>query len=163
MRRVIAWGVVFGCLSVVPAAQARLAFDRLDGRWTGTGTVNNQIVRAELEFARVLANRFTQLRYRFVIDALTPPATFEGHAYYAACPAAGMCSGSWFDSQGATHALYAVQSADSVTSEWRTGDTPRGKTEYRLTDDATLVVTDWVRAADGSWRQFGQVRYQRAR
>ena len=89
--------------------------------------------------------------------------TFEGHAYYAVCAAAPTCTGTWFDSQGATHGLYADQTADSVTAEWRNGDIPRGKTEYRLTDDTTLVVTDWVRTADGAWRQFGLVRYQRAR
>jgi Protein of unknown function (DUF1579) len=139
-------------------AQAKLALERLEGKWTGAGTVNNQKVRAELDLARVLANRFVQLRYRFVTDG---GAVFEGHAYYGACPAAGACTGHWFDSQGSAHALSATQTADTLTSEWRTGDTPRGRTEYRLTGDTALVVTDFIRAADGTWRQFGQVSYQR--
>ena len=163
MRRVtmVAVVVVVAAMTVAGAGQGKLAFERLEGRWTGTGTVNNEAVQAELEFGRVLANRFTQIRYRFAIDAKTPPMTFEGHAYYAACPAGATCTGTWFDSQGATHGLYAAQTAESVTAEWRNGDIPRGKTEYRLTSDTTLVVTDWVRATDGAWRQFGLVRYQR--
>jgi hypothetical protein len=156
----MACAVLIAGLVAAAAGQTKQAFERLEGRWTGSGAVNGQQVRAELDFARVLANRFTQLRYRFVVDGTA--ATFEGHAYYAACPAAGECRGTWFDSQGATHTLFAVQTAESVTAEWRNGDIARGKTEYRLTDDRTLIVTDWVRAAEGAWRQFGAVRYSRA-
>ncbi len=160
MRSIVTLGLALlvPAVSAGPIAQTKLALERLEGKWSGAGTVNNQKVRADLELGRVLANRFVQLRYRFVTEG---GAQFEGHAYYAVCPAAGACTGQWFDSQGSAHALSAVQTADALTSEWRTGDTPRGRTEYRLTGDASLSVTDSIRLADGTWRQFGQVSYQR--
>jgi len=132
------------------------AIDRLAGRWTGAGTVNGQAVRAQAEFDRVLAGRFTRLQYRFNTgDRLL----FEGHAYYT-CDAA-KCRGSWFDSQGSLHVLTGTLTADALTSEWGDGTTPRGRTEYKLTAATTLVVTDWIRTAAGDWREFGKVEYRR--
>ena len=130
--------------------------DRLVGRWTGTGTVNGQNVRAQAEFDRPLAARFTRLQYRFQTgDRLL----FEGHAYYA-CDTA-KCRGNWFDSQGSLHVLNAAITPDALTSEWGDGTTPRGRTEYKLTGATTLVVTDWIRTATGEWREFGRVEYRK--
>lgn len=142
-----------------PQAVAPAVITRLAGVWTGAGVVNNAQVSARAEFGPVLSNRFVRLTYVFSVDGAG--GVFEGHAYYA-CPAASTdCQGHWFDSQGATHVLTAVQTADALTSEWGDGTTPRGKTEYKITTPDTLVVTDWVRTSAGEWRQFGRVQYRK--
>ena len=133
--------------------------DRLTGQWTGAGVVNNSQVSAKAEFAFVLANRFTRLAYTFTVAGVG--GVFEGHAYYACAKDFPSCRGNWFDSQGSAHVLTATRTADTLTSEWGDGTTPRGRTEYRLTGPSTLVVTDWVRTAAGEWRQFGKVEYRR--
>ena len=140
-----------------PAAPTVLG--RLTGHWTGSGAVNNAQVKAKAEFGQVLANRFTRLTYTFTVDGVGD--VFEGHAYYACAKDAGTCRGNWFDSQGSAHVLTATQTADTLTSEWGDGTTPRGRTEYRLTGPSTLIVTDWIRTATGEWGQFGRVEYRR--
>ena len=140
-----------------PAAATAVA--RLAGQWTGTGVVNNAQVSAKAEFGPVLANRFMRLAYTFTVAGVGE--VFEGHAYYACAKDSGTCRGNWFDSQGSAHVLTATQTADTLTSEWGDGTTPRGRTEYRLTGPSTLVVTDWVRTSAGEWRQFGKVEYRR--
>ncbi|HET9371094.1 MAG TPA: hypothetical protein VFO19_12630 [Vicinamibacterales bacterium] len=137
------------------------ALSVMEGKWTGKGTVNAQEVAADLEVGPALGQQFSRLQYRFT--PVGTRGTFEGVAYYKGCKAATSCSGRWLDSSGAMHVLSAVQTADVLTSEWGDGATPRGKTEYRLNGEGGLVVTDWVRATDGSWRQFGLVTYARVR
>ena len=157
--------VFLGVLAAVALATQQGApaggqvLSRLTGQWTGSGVVNNAQVSARAEFGPVLANRFTRLAYTFTVAGVGE--VFEGHAYYACAKDAATCRGNWFDSQGAAHILSAVQTADTLTSEWGDGTTPRGRTEYRLTGPSTLVVTDWVRTPAGEWRQFGKVEYRR--
>ena len=147
-----------------PGALATMegALVKMEGKWTGKGTVNGQSISAELEVGPALGQQFTRLQYRFTPAAGSGPG-FEGLGYYKTCRGATTCSGRWLDSGGAMHVLSAVQSAEILTSEWGDGTTPRGKTEYRLNGEGGLVVTDWVRATDGSWRQFGLVTYARIR
>ncbi|HEX5217053.1 MAG TPA: hypothetical protein VFV98_16435 [Vicinamibacterales bacterium] len=157
--------LVFSLLSIVP--QSPLALDRLEGGWAGTGQVRGQAVRAELQFEKVLGGRFTRLTYRFGEELPGPPRTlaaaFEGHAYYAACPAGAGCSGQWFDTLGFVRLISATQTADTLASEWKTAGAEAGKSEYKILADGGLVVTDWVRAGHGSFREFGRVTYSRVR
>ena len=151
--------------TVVP--QAPLVLDRLEGRWAGTGEVRGQRVRAELQFEKVLGGKFTRLSYRFGEELPGSPkpfeVRFEGHAYYAACPTGQACTGQWFDTLGFVRAITAVQTADTLASEWKTAGAEAGKSEYKIAPDGGLVVTDWVRGADGSFREFGRVAYSRVR
>ena len=136
------------------------AITRLPGQWTGSGVVNNAAVSAKAEFRSVLANRFTRLTYVFTVEG--KGEVFEGHAYYACATfGAASCRGNWFDSQGSAHVLRATQTEEALNAEWGDGTTPRGRTEYRLVDERSLVVTDWIRTAAGEWRQFGKVEYKR--
>lgn len=152
-------------LSVVP--QSPLALDRLEGRWTGAGQVRGQAVRAELQFEKVLGGKFTRLSYRFGDELPGPPKTFEvkfeGHAYYAACPTGLACTGQWFDTLGFVRVINATQTTDTLASEWKTAGAEAGKSEYKIAPDGGLVVTDWVRGADGSFREFGRVTYSRVK
>lgn len=152
-------------VSVFP--QSPLALERLEGRWAGTGQVRGQAVRAELQFENILGGKFTRLSYRFGEELPGPPRTlevrFEGHAYYGACPTGQGCTGQWFDTLGFVRIITATQTADTLASEWKTAGAEAGKSEYKIASDGGLVVTDWVRAADGSFREFGRVTYSRVR
>ena len=147
--------------------QSPLALDRLEGRWTGTGQVRGQAVRAELQVEKVLDGKFTRLSYRFGEDVPGPPKNFavkfEGHAYYTACPTGQACTGQWFDTLGFVRIISATQTADMLASEWKTAGSEAGKSEYRIAPDGGLVVTDWVRGADGNFREFGRVTYARVK
>ena len=143
---------------------APLALDRLQGSWTGTGQVSGQPAKAELQFERVLGGKFTRLRYAFGEDVNgTFVLKFEGHAYYAACPTGEGCGGQWFDTLGFTRKIAATQSSEVLVSEWSTAGSEAGKSEYRFRADGSLVVTDFVRSADGSFREFGRISYTRAK
>jgi len=149
-------------LSVSPQ-QSSSAMDRLQGSWTGTGQVRGSAAKAELRFERVLGGKFTRLTYRFGEDIGGKlDVKFEGHAYYV-CASAQSCTGQWFDTLGFVRSITAAQTGDTLASEWKTTGGEAGKSEYKLGTDGGLVVTDWVRGADGSFREFGRVSYVRDR
>lgn len=65
----------------------------------------------------------------------------------------------WWDSQGAKHAILANEApgGSSLTAFW--GEL--GKTEYSFVDGGDLKVVDSVKRPDGSWGEFGRSRLRR--
>ncbi|MBV7255172.1 hypothetical protein KCG44_00080 [Pacificimonas sp. WHA3] len=71
-------------------------------------------------------------------------------------------SGYWIDTNGSLHPLHAVWQDRTLITHWGEAQTERGRSEYRMGEDGTLIVTDWVLTEDG-WREFMRVQYRRAR
>lgn len=67
-------------------------------------------------------------------------------------------TGYWSDSSGAIHPLNAKFADGVLTTHWGKAGGAQGRTEYRLTDTSSLLVTDWALTKDG-WRQFMQASY----
>lgn len=135
------------------AATALLA--RLDGAWTGTGTILGQASSVEMQWTPVLGGRFVRLTFASHIGP--PPKTqhFEGHAYYEVRPD-GRIRATWFDSSGQVRPVEATADASMLAATWGTPETEVGDTTYRLVSDREMSVVDRVRQKDGTWREFGR-------
>jgi len=128
---------------------------RLDGTWTGTGTILGQASRVEMQWTPVLDGRFVRLTFTSHIGPAPKTQRFEGHAYYEVRPD-GAVRATWFDSSGMTRPITAVVEADAIVSAWGTPETEQGETAYRLVSASALLVVDRVRGKDGQWREFGR-------
>lgn len=141
---------------VKSAAPERASFLRLlAGGWIGTGSVMKREAHVELSVTPVLGGRFVRLSWvnNGGKDGREP---FEGLAVYEE-RADGTFEASWWDSQGARHAVTATADAAALTALW--GE--RGRTVYRLLETGELEVTDSVKREDGSWAEFGRSRLKR--
>ena len=104
--------------------------------------------------------------FRFVFDNRMTAADgkesrFRAEAFYRVGPDGGI-SGNWFDSRGMALPLTgSVDENGALVILWGTEETERGRSTYRLADDA-LEITDEVVGEDGNWRVFGQTRLVRA-
>jgi hypothetical protein len=141
---------------VKSAASERTSFLRnLKGGWIGTGTVMKREAHVELEVTPVLGGRFVRLHWvnNGGRDGREP---FEGLAIYEERPD-GTFAATWWDSQGARHAVSASVEGSALTALWA----ERGRTVYRLRETGELEVTDSVKRPDGSWAEFGRCALKR--
>lgn len=128
---------------------------RLEGRWSGTGTVLNQPARIEMAWTPELGGRFIKLTFRNEMGTAPKTSVFEGHAYYRPLDG-GKYRGMWFDNSGMFRPLEATRDGDALIAKWGTADTEEGETTYRLRTDGSMEVIDRVKSKDGTWRVFGQ-------
>jgi hypothetical protein len=137
----------------------------LIGDWRGTGTVTGRAADITMQWSLDLGGAFVHLRFRNVMaaDADRPAQLFEGRGYYriAGGAAATAGTGTWIDSRGVIFPVAVTISADGVQSDWGSETTERGRTVYRVTPQGALEVTDFVRAADGTYREFGRSELRR--
>jgi hypothetical protein len=127
----------------------------LAGGWIGSGSVAKREAHVELTVAPVLGGRFVRLQW-VNNGGRDGRELFEGLAIYEERPD-GSFAATWWDSQGAHHAVTATASNSTLTARW--GD--RGQTVYRLLETGELEVVDSVRNADGSWTEFGRTTLKR--
>lgn len=134
--------------SASPASSGIL--HELAGAWIGTGAVMKREAHVELELAPVLGARYYRLRWTNS-GGQDGRDLFEGLAVYEQ-KADGTLAATWWDSQGARHAVAATAEGKALTALW--GE--RGRTVYRLLETGELEVTDSVKRPDGSWSEFGR-------
>ena len=141
-------GLYHKVTSALPATTSLLR--TLTGGWIGTGAVMKREAHVELELAPVLGAKYYRLRW-WNNGGEEGRELFEGLAVYEERPD-GTLAASWWDSQGARHAVTATADASALTALW--GD--RGRTVYRLLPSGELEVTDSTKRPDGSWSEFGR-------
>jgi len=130
------------------------------GRWTGTGTSFGEPGTAQLRVQSAIEGKFVELAYELTAGG-SRPFRFEGRAFYK--PIDGdKWEARWFDSRGTTFPISAVVSGTTLTSDWGSGDTERGRTTYRLREDRKLEVVDTAFTKDGKEREFARYVYDRA-
>jgi len=141
------------------AAQAQTSgkLDWMIGRWTGAGTSFGAPSQSSLEVAPALDGKFVELRYQ-----LTKPMSFEGRAYYKV-KSGNDWEARWFDSRGVIFTIGASVDGKTLTSNWGSAETERGRTVYKLLDDGKLEVVDTALAKDGSWREFARQVFTKAK
>jgi hypothetical protein len=127
----------------------------LEGAWIGSGTVQSREAHVELSVARVLGGRFVRLDWRNN-GGRDGRQLFEGFALYEERPD-GTLAATWWDSQGARHAVSASVEGAALTALW--GE--RGRTVYRLLDTGELEVTDSIKGPAGSFTEFGRTTLKR--
>jgi hypothetical protein len=128
---------------------------RLAGAWIGSGAVLKREAHVELTVSPVVGGRFVRL-YWANTGGRDGRELFEGLAIYEERPD-GTFAATWWDSQGARHAVTAIASSSALTALW--GD--RGRTVYRLLETGELEVVDSMKKTDGSWAEFGRTTLKR--
>jgi hypothetical protein len=165
MRQVLALAlVVIGMAAGRPAAAQDpgdgTLTTRLLGEWRGSGTILGQASTVEMQWTRVLDQRFVRLTFTSHIGPAPKTRRFEGHAYYEALPD-GRFRATWFDSAGMTRPISAEIRDQALVAAWGTPQTEEGETTYRLVSDDRMEVVDRVKGKDGTWREFGRSVLQR--
>ena len=127
----------------------------LQGGWIGTGTVMKRDAHVELTVTPVLGERFVRLQW-VNNGGKDGRQLFEGLAIYEEHED-GTLAATWWDSQGARHAVTATVEGSALTALW--GE--RGRTVYRLLETGALEVSDSVKGPDGSWSEFGRSTLKR--
>jgi hypothetical protein len=153
-----ATGVLSGQRGVSGPVEALLL-----GDWRGTGVVSGQASSVTMTWTHEPGPRVLHLRFRNDLAGGRGAQTFEGRGYYRLGPEPGVGAGIWIDSRGLFLPVATSITADSLTSEWGSETTERGRTVYRFVDADTLEVVDWVRTPNGDLREFGRVRVTRRR
>lgn len=123
---------------------------RIAGGWIGTGAVMKRESHVELAVTPVLAGKFVRLHWTNN-GGRDGRDLFEGLAVYEERED-GSLAATWWDSQGARHAIAATLEGQALTALW--GE--RGRTVYRLLDTGELEVVDSVKRPDGTWAEFGR-------
>ncbi|MBX3561248.1 MAG: hypothetical protein KF780_05490 [Sphingomonas sp.] len=108
---------------------------------------------AVLEVRPALGGRFLEFSYR--------AGRFEGRAFYRP-DGEGRWRATWFDNRGISFGIAAVLAERTLTSDWGSAETERGRTVYRMLDDGRLEVVDTVTAHDGQAREFARHILSRA-
>jgi len=135
------------CLAAPAAAQESGELAWLAGGWRGEGVMFGNPSEATLDVRSVLGGRFLEFSYR--------AGAFEGRAFYRA-HGEGDWRAHWFDNRGVSFGIEARAESRTLTSEWGSAETERGRTVYRLMDDGSLELTDSVLGRDGAWRDFAR-------
>jgi hypothetical protein len=105
----------------------------LHSNWQGSGTMFGRPSQARLEIRPTLGGRFIELNWR--------ASGFEGRAFYSTVSPGRWCA-IWFDNRGISFAIDATLSGRTLTGDWGSAETERGRTIYRLLPDSRLEVTD---------------------
>ena len=90
--------------------------------------------------------------YRVTTEYESDGGSFEGRRRYG--------RRLWIGTNGDLHPLSVKADGQAVTSMWGRPGAQMGRTEYRMQEDGTLCVRDWVLTEDG-WRQFNEAVYTR--
>jgi len=135
---------------------AAQALASLVGDWRGEGTTSGMPSKQQLHWESVLGGKFVRLT---LDNRMTTPDGkewhFEAQALYRV-QADGTVGGTWFDSRGFTFPLKGTaDDAGTLTVDWGSDDTERGRSHYRIAD-GKLEVTDEVQEKDGTLRVFGR-------
>jgi hypothetical protein len=151
--------------SVRPAAatQVKLPIDLewLVGKWEGGGIHSGRQSKASLEAAIVLGSRYVELSYRADLG-IRHMGIFEGRAFYWPLDDGGW-KAHWFDSWGNKLPVTAAVEGTTLTADWGTAGTEKGRTIYRLIPDGRLEIVDYQLDEDGSRREFARQTLRRLR
>lgn len=141
------------------AGPVPLVFERLEGSWTGSGSLFDRPAAFRMEWRLDWEGRVAALRFdnAFLAEDGRRTPVLEAAAYYLTASNGGG-RGMWIDSRGEILALRYTADGTALTVHWEGSE--RGRTAYRLVEKDLLEVRDYVRAGE-EWRSFGQATYRR--
>ncbi len=146
---------------VVPVSQSALGpvLATLEGRWQGEGELLDRPAAFSMTWVRSLNGRYLRLEFGNAFTDVEPPVgVLEAHAYYLL--GGSTLTGRWMDSRGVMLSIEAEIVGSSLVSTWSGEE--NGRTEYRVMDEDTVEVTDYV-LADDQYYPFATARYRRIR
>lgn len=109
----------------------------------------------------MLGSEFFRIEYRIDIKRGRAAETFEGVGYYRLQSGPSVL-GFWADNGGDLHPITAEISPQAVVSHSGKAGGKQGRTEYRLLEDGSVQVTDWLLTAEG-WKLFNKTGFTRVK
>lgn len=128
--------------------------ERFIGVWTSNGDAFGGPARSMMVWAPAFEGKFTRLEYRIEMQRGEETPVFEGVAYYRTADGPEWRA-FWADNSGDLHPIRAERDGEALIAHWGREGGKQGRTRYELTPAGEIVVTDWIRTAEG-WRQFNQ-------
>lgn len=140
-----------------PAAHDLLV--KFIGTWHGEGKIAGADSKIVMKWEPALGGKFFKLIFRNRMAGKDGAVSiFEGEAFYKVLDDKTY-QGTWADSGGELHPINAKLENNAVNSLWGREDAKLGRTVYKLVADKKMEVTDSIRLADGTWREFGKAVY----
>ena len=134
-------------------------FHLLSGAWVGEGTLLGRAGSFRMSWDVSPAGQIRlDFTNGFVDDSGVVTPVLEAVAIYTVQPD-GRVVADWTDNRPQEISIVAEVGDSVVVSEW-TAPAESGRTEYRLMDDGSVRVRDWV-LSGGEMRLFGEARYRR--
>ncbi|MGB5485562.1 hypothetical protein [Parasphingorhabdus sp.] len=158
------WAFAFAIASAAISPSAAHAsdqeniFDQVTGSWVASGNSFGPDVKSEMIWTKTLDGQFYRIDYRINMNP-AGDKTFTGIGHYQATETSNTV-GYWADNSGDLHPLSVKIGKDSIISIWGVAGGKLGRTEYHLTDEGRISVTDWLLTNDG-WRQFNKASFVR--
>lgn len=147
-------------LTAAPAlAETPAIFSALKGEWTAKGNAFSPDARARMVWSEALGGKFHRLDYRIDMEAGGEAQRFEGVGHYQLAEG-NRLDAYWADSTGDLHPITAEISDAAIVAHWGKAGAKQGRTEYRLNEDGSVLVTDWLLTAEG-WKQFNQATFKK--
>lgn len=150
-------GVVLATSAVAEAPDNLAGPEALLGAWTADCDAWGVAAKCRVDWSRGLHSQHMTISYR-IDPAAGGASIFSGEGVYRTLE--NGLDGYWSDSGGAVHPLNAAWSGGALTTHWGVAGSEQGRSEYRLDEAGTMIVTDWSLTEQG-WQQFMQVEYQR--
>ena len=161
-KPMIRFGLIVTVLVLSENVTAQEAlFERFLGSWSGAGQLFGAEARFEMNWERVLDNKFVRLTFRNSFkDSGGGERSLNAQAFYKAT-SEGRFRGTWFDSRGMILPLKSTFEDSVLTTLWGAPESEEGRTVYRLHADDRIEVDDYINK-DGKWQRFGHAVYHRA-
>lgn len=147
---ICAWFLV----SISAGADEQPFLDRFIGAWTSNGDAFGGPAQSMMIWAPAFDGKFTRLEYRIEMQRGEKTPVFEGVAYYQAADGPEWRA-FWADNSGDLHPIRAERDGDALVAHWGVSGGKEGRTRYELTAAGEIIVTDWIKTAEG-WRQFNR-------
>jgi hypothetical protein len=127
-------------------------YNALEGDWRSDGNAFGQPAVSQMRWASVMENCYWQLDYVIETNPGTERASiFMGRGVHQSED--GNVFGQWIDNRGDMHDLDGSITDTELLVYWGEPTDTLGRSRYRVLDDGTIQVTDWILREDG-WRQF---------
>ena len=134
-------------------------FHLLSGTWVGEGTLLGRAGSFRMSWDVSPAGQIRlDFTNGFVDDSGLVTPVLEAVAVYTVQPDGGVVA-HWTDDRPQEISIVAEVGDSVLVSAW-TAPAESGRTEYRLMDDGSLRVRDWI-LSGGEMRLFGEARYRR--
>lgn len=133
-------------------------FDKVEGEWSGKGTLFGTPATFKMSWQKVLSRQFIHLQFSNSFkDQNGNTQGIESKAYYR-WSGSSENTGYWFDSRGVMFGLKFSIEEDELTVLWGDPKIEEGRTEYRLIEGNRIEVKDFVKR-NGVFTQFGEAVY----
>lgn len=133
-------------------------FNKLEGEWSGKGTLFGTPATFTMTWEVVLSGQFAHLQFTNSFkDQSGATRVMESKGYYKLDNTTNS-KGHWFDSRGVMFGLDYSITEDDLIVLWGDPETEEGKTHYHLVNPNRIEVKDYVKR-NGAYSQFGEAVY----